>query len=386
VRRISITPRPDWVATAEKCGFKFHTIDGSVYWDESAYYAFTLEQIEKDIEDPTGEIHEMAMTLVDEVVASEELLTRLAIPGHYWDWIAHSWHAGHSHLYGRMDLAYDGTGPAKLYELNYDTPTSLYEASFFQWVWLDEQRNRGQLSSKADQYNLIQELLVGCFATIAKQLPRPFYFSAVRDSAEDQGTIAYLRDCATQSGLDSSVIAIEDIGLSTTGTFTDLNDIVIGTLFKLYPYEMMQADKFGTHLPTSGLQLIEPAWKTVLSNKGILPLLWERNAGHPNLLPAFFDDTLTTALPAGWVRKPLFSREGANIAMALPTGQVVASDGPYADGPMVRQAYHPLTRFEGGYPLIGSWVVGDRPAGMGIREDLGLITRDTSRFVPHLII
>jgi len=335
VRRIPIAPRPDWVATAEKCGFKFHTIDGSVYWDESAYYAFTLEQIEKDIEDPTSEIHEMAMALVDEVV---------------------------------------------------DTPTSLYEASFFQWVWLDEQRNRGQLSSKADQYNLIQELLVGCFATIAKQLPRPFYFSAVRDSAEDQGTIAYLRDCATQSGLDSSVIAIEDIGLSTTGRFTDLNDIVIGTLFKLYPYEMMQADKFGIHLPTSGLQLIEPAWKTVLSNKGILPLLWERHAGHPNLLPAFFDDAPTAALPAGWARKPLHSREGANITMALPTGQVVASEGPYADGPMIRQAYHPLTRFEGGYPLIGSWVVGDRPAGMGIREDVGLITQDTSRFVPHVIL
>jgi len=386
VRRVAIAPRPDWEATAEKCGFKFHTIDGSVYWDESAFYSFTLEQIEKDIEDPTAVLHEMAMALVDEVVASEELLTRLAIPRNYWDWIAQSWHLGEPHLYGRLDLAYGGTGPAKLYELNYDTPTSLYEASFFQWQWLEEQRNRGLVSKSADQYNLIQELLVGCFATIAKKLPRPFYFSAVRDSAEDQGTIAYLRDCATQSGLDSSVIAIEDIGLSTTGTFTDLNDIVIGTLFKLYPLEMMVAEKFGAHLPSSGLQLIEPAWKTVLSNKGILPLLWERHAGHPNLLPAFFDDAPTSALPSGWVRKPFFSREGANIAMALPTGQVVASDGPYTDGPMIRQAYHPLTRFEGGYPLIGSWVVGDRPAGMGIREDSGLITQDTSRFIPHAIL
>ena len=56
------------------------------------------------------------------------LLERLAIPREYWDWIADSWRRGEPHLYGRMDLAYDGRGPAKLYELNYDTPTSLYEA------------------------------------------------------------------------------------------------------------------------------------------------------------------------------------------------------------------------------------------------------------------
>jgi len=386
VRRVAIAPRPDWKETAHANGFHFHTIDGAPYWDESAYYEFSLEQIERDIEAPTGELHEMAMSLVSEILTSESLLTKLAIPRSHWDWIAESWHARHPHLYGRMDLAYDGTGPAKLYELNYDTPTSLYEAAWFQWVWLEEQKKRGHVPPRADQYNLIQELLVESFGTIAKRLPRPFYFSAVRDSAEDQGTIAYLRDCATQAGIDSGLIAIEDIGLSTTGTFTDLDSIVIGTLFKLYPLEMLTEDRYGSALPGSGLQLIEPAWKAVLSNKGILPLLWERATGHPNLLPSFFDESPTSALPRGWVRKPLFSREGANVTMALPNGESIVSDGPYTDSPMIKQAYHPLPKFDDGYPLIGSWVIADRPAGMGIREDSGLITQDTSRFIPHLIV
>jgi len=91
-------------------------------------------------------------------------------------------------------------------------------------------------------------------------------------------------------------------------------------------------------------------------------------------------------LADGWVRKPLFSREGANIRMRTLEGTTVESDGPYTEVPHIRQAYHPLTRFEGGYPLIGSWVVGDAPAGMGVREDAGLITRDTSRFMPHAIL
>lgn len=385
MKRVVIDPRPDWQATAARYGFRFHSVNGEPYWDESAYYMFTLKQIERDIEAPTGELHQMALSLVAEVVASESLMRQLAIPEPYWDWIAESWRRRQPHLYGRMDLVYDGTGPAKLYELNYDTPTSVYEAAFFQWIWLEEQQQCGLLSPDADQYNQLQELLVLAFATIGKSLRRPLYFTSVRHSLEDQGTIEYLRDCAIQAGVHGDMIAIEDIGLSRQGTFTDLRNKVIGTLFKLYPLEHLFADPYGSHLPRSGLQLIEPPWKAVLSNKGIMPLLWRRYPGHPNLLPAFFDEHPSEPLSPGWVRKPLFSREGANVQIALPGGECISSPGRYTRCPVIRQAFHPLPRFEGGYPLIGSWVVGDTPAGMGIREDATLITRDTSRFVPHVI-
>lgn len=386
MQRITISERPDWRASAERLGFQFHTIDGDPYWDESAYYSFTLAEIEQDIETPTGELHEMAMDLVGEVVRDDSLLRRLAIPDAYWTWIADSWREASPHLYGRMDFAYDGSGPAKLYELNYDTPTSLYEAAFFQWLWLEEQKARGVLPQHADQYNLLQETLIEAFGTIAKRLPRPLYFSAVRDSLEDQGTIAYLADCAEQAGLATRKIAIEDIGLSADGRYTDGDDSVIGALFKLYPLEFMFAEEFGAALPASRTVLIEPPWKAILSNKGILPLLWERHRDHPNLLPAFFDEKPADPLSAGWVRKPLFSREGANIEMRKRDGEIIRSDGPYTDAPFIRQAFHPLTKFDGGYPLVGSWVVADRACGIGVREDASLITQDTSRFVPHAIV
>ncbi|UXI67327.1 glutathionylspermidine synthase family protein [Tahibacter amnicola] len=386
MQRIAIAERPDWRETAASLGFRFHTIEGEPYWDESAYYAFTLPQIENDLEDPTTELHAMAMAMVDEVVGNEELLTKLAIPASYWEWIAASWRRRDPHLYGRMDLAYDGKSPAKLYELNYDTPTALYEAAFFQWVWLEQQQSRGQLGENLDQYNLIQDLLVEALGTIAPNLPKPLYFSAVRDSLEDQGTVAYLRDCAEQAGITTRSIAIEDIGLSEDGRFTDLDDYVIQSLFKLYPLEFMFAEEFGPALPHSGIQLIEPPWKSILSNKGILPLLWEKHRGHPNLLEAHFETADAGPLVDGWVRKPLFSREGANIAMRLRDGSVHESQGPYDDAPWIRQAAHPLPRFGDSYTVIGSWVIADRAAGIGIREDAGLITRDTSRFVPHVIV
>jgi glutathionylspermidine synthase len=48
---------------------------------------------------------------------------------------------------------------------------------------------------------------------------------------------------------------------------------------------------------------------------------------------------------------------------------------------------HPsqLPDFEGHFPVIGSWLIGQETAGIGIREADTLITDNLSMFVPHLI-
>src|SRR5690606_13416140 len=119
------------------------------------------------------------------------------------------------------------------------------------------------------------------------------------------------------------------------GQFADDQSRVIGTLFKLYPWEDMLRDDFAAHLQGSGTRFIEPPWKAVLSNKAILPLLWQMFPGHPNLLPAFFladvQEALAGGTPApevadafgaardllsqGYVTKPIFSREGAGVVL-----------------------------------------------------------------------
>ena len=177
--------------------------------------------------------------------------------------------------YGRIDFAYDGGGPAKLYELNYDTPTSLYESAYFQWLWLEQQINAGRLPVGTDQYNGIQENLCETFATLArdKRIGARVHFAAVRDSAEDQATVLYLRDCAHQAGVDTALIAVEDIGLSAEGWFTDTDDGVIQTLFKLYPLEFMMEEEFGPSLVADRMQLLEPPWKAILSIMLLLPLI-----------------------------------------------------------------------------------------------------------------
>lgn len=384
MERIACPERSDWRQQAERLGFLFHTFDGERYWDESAYYRFSLRQVEEDIEDVTNELHAMCMELVSRAVRDEVLLQRLAIPASHWDYLAESYRRGDPHLYGRMDLCYDGKGPAKLYELNYDTPTSLYESAFFQWLWLAQGVERGLLPKGADQFNAIQERLVEAFQQLP--MPTPFYFASVRDSAEDRGTVAYLQDIAAQAGLPTSYIAVEDIGVNIAGVFTDLNDRPIPALFKLYPWEFMFQEEFAQYLAGTQTYFFEPPWKSILSNKGALALLWEQYPNHPNLLPTFIEPGSTAEITDGWVRKPFFSREGANIELRTDAGQHLAVDGPYRDAPCVRQRFQPLPCFEGNYTLIGSWVIGDVASGMGIREDDTLITKDTSRFLPHIIV
>lgn len=387
MRRLSLPERPEWRAEAEALGFRFHTIGGEPYWVDDGAWQFTLRQVEDDLEAATAELHAMAMDLVAEVVRSEALMAKLAIPEAYRDWIAASWTRGDRHLYGRMDLAYTGTGPAKLLEFNYDTPTSLYESAYFQWLWLEARIARGDLPAGADQCNAIQDRLIEAFGLLRGELREPLYLTSVRDHLEDRGTVLYVRDCATQAGIDCRIIDLEDIGLSVDGRYTDTDDYVIESLFKLYPWEDLFAERYGSALPGSGLTAFEPPWKALLSNKGVLPLLWERHRGHPNLLEAHFDEG--AALAPGWVRKPIHSREGANVELILPDGGTAAEPGPYA-GPAIRQAWTPLATAdldgERFHAVIGAWVIGDTPAGMGIREDRGLITRDSARFLPHVIV
>jgi glutathionylspermidine synthase len=80
LRRIRCAERADWRERAQALGFRFHSPGGEPYWDESAYYGFTLAQVEQDLEDPTLALHRMALALVEDVVQSDALLDRLAIP------------------------------------------------------------------------------------------------------------------------------------------------------------------------------------------------------------------------------------------------------------------------------------------------------------------
>ncbi|MGO9260471.1 MAG: glutathionylspermidine synthase family protein [Bryobacteraceae bacterium] len=374
MRRIASTPRPSWQQRVEEAGLAWHTSQ-QPYWNESAFYQFTAQEV-ASLEAATNELEAMTLRAVEHVIENK-LYARMNVPPMAAPLIEASWQAEPPSLYGRFDLAYDGAGPPKLLEYNADTPTSLLEAAVVQWYWLQDTFPR------RDQFNSLHERLIALWTELAPSLPAKRIDLCSMDDLEDGMTVTYLQDTAQQAGLSAACFAIDEIGWDGS-TFVGPDERPLGAVFKLYPWEWMVREEFGQFLAAAPTLWIEPPWKMLLSNKGILPVLWELYPGHPNLLEARFDGPGPLE---SWVRKPLLGREGANITMHRPESDI-RTDGEYGSEGFVYQDLARIGSFDGKYPVVGSWVIGHEPgnaaAGIGIRESDTPITTNFSQFVPHL--
>ena len=72
----------------------------------------------------------------------------------------------------------------------------------------------------------------------------------------------------------------------------------------------MIREQFSPFLLETLVHWLEAPWKMILSNKAILPILHELFPDSPYLLPASFQP-----IQGPHIRKPILSREGANVAM-----------------------------------------------------------------------
>jgi glutathionylspermidine synthase len=397
MRRVTSLPRPFWQRRVEEAGLVWHSgpefahsecvvrvkefahsecvvrvnESQAPYWNECAFYEFSAREVDL-LEAATNELAQMALEAAQHIL-DERLYKRLAIPDLAIPLIEQSWQAEPPSLYGRFDLAYDGTGPPKLLEYNADTPTSLLEAAVVQWYWLED------VFPQRDQFNSLHPRLVERWRELAGRLPRQRLHFCSTDDAEDGMTVTYLLETAQQAGLTASISPIDEIGWNGAA-FVDPQEEPLTAIFKLYPWEWMVREEFGKFIETASAIWIEPPWKMLLSNKGILPILWQLYPGHPNLLEAYFD---VPGQLQYWAGKPMLGREGANVAVHSPDGNW-SSNGSYGAEGFVFQDLARIKSFDGKFPVIGSWMVGDAASGMGIRESSTPITSNTSQFVPHL--
>ena len=166
-------------------------------------------------------------------------------------------------------------------EYNADTPTALLEAAVVQWYWLEA------VKPGADQFNSIHERLIARWRELRERVsdPRLHLTGAFAEPEDLPHRSITCSDVAGQAGWSCAPLDISDIGWNGQ-VFTDLAETPLRLLFKLYPWEWLLREQFGPHLLTDAIGIVEPPWKMVLSNKAILPVLWEMFPGHPNLLPA----------------------------------------------------------------------------------------------------
>lgn len=390
--RKTFNKRNNYSEKLDEIGFQYHRVvssDGEMYWTEGAAYEFTLEEIEK-IEAVSEELHGMCLETVEGIIESGDYPVEFALNEATKSLIENSWRNNDFHVYGRFDLFIDPDGEIKMYEYNADTPTSLLESAVAQWQWLEEAEG----IPHRDQFNSIHEKLVARWEEAKKDLidPMLYLFAAKNGPFEDWGNLEYVAETALQGGWEVYLEEIENVGFnSEKKEFVDIDENKIEFAFKLYPWEWMMKEDFGELVAKTQTKWFEPPWKMLLSNKAILPVLWKRYPEHPNLLPSFFENERSSvSLQYMFVKKPILGREGANIQLAgtfadtLLNGSHLAAQ--YDEDGYIYQKYAPLPQFQGKHPLIGSWIIGDEPAGIGIREDKTIITGNGSHFVPHYFI
>jgi glutathionylspermidine synthase len=401
MKRVACTPRPDWRQRLDARGFGFHSIDEHgvdrsaetdkfLYWREDVAYEFTEAQVEH-LYEVSRELHAMSMDLAADLIGRGDLDCLRILPPAAQALVEASWAQRDPHLYGRFDISWNGIGEPKLLEYNADTPTSIIESAVAQWWWKEE------VKPGADQFNSLHEALVERLRGIAAATGvTTLHLACLFDSQEDVGNLEYLLDVALQAGLAGSLVDMGAIAVAADGRFADGDDRPIEACFKLYPWEWMVREPLAPHLGARATRWLEPPWKMVLSNKAMLALLWERHTGHPNLLPAAFTPEPFGSRPH--VRKPLLSREGANVSFIEGGQAMLETPGDYGADGFVYQGLAPVARYaapeatsihgplDAIHAVLGTWIVGDEAVGLCVREDPGPVTKNTAYFVPHYFV
>jgi glutathionylspermidine synthase len=370
MRREVLSPRPQLETRLRD--LNLWPADGQPYYDEGAAYVFTEAQVET-LYEATVELERMIGVAVDHVIAKNRF-SELGIPKNLATYAAETRKRGDPSIYGRMDLVYDGVHPPKLLEYNADTPTALFEASVLQWEWLKATHPDG------DQFNSIHEALIACWSNLRTISNKSrLTLIGMLEEEDDRATIAYMEDVAHQAGWVTVPTDIADLGHDQRG-FVDGEGVYVQAMFKLYPWDWMAREAFFDKLVALDTPVMETPWRVIAASKGILPILWELFPDHPNLLPASFSDR---ADQGPRVSKPMFGREGADVTFTDVAGAPRPVAGGYADQARVTQAYCPLPVFDGWHAVIGSWVIGGEPCGIGVREDRGMVTGVGAKFRPH---
>lgn len=378
------TERPNMAARHQEIGFVFADVQGK-YWDESLAVEFTEAEIDA-LEQAANDCYAMAMTAAGALIESgnDADLLAIGIPQRLIPFVRETWKGRDSYapaLYGRFDFALhveDDKLVPQCYEYNADTPTSLFEASIVQWQWLQDM-------GLPDQFNSLHEHLVARWQEIQPSLKGQMHFAAM-PTREDWSTALYLAETAQEAGVPiAPVMDMRDIALADSGkVFLDARDDnkihIIDSLFKLYPWEYLINEAFGNAPAMAQTQWLEPAWKLVLSSKGLLAKMHDLFPHSPWLLASSLKLDPSNTM---YVSKPCLSREGSGVKVVI-NGKTVFENpvGEHDCGQMV-QVYCPSYKIDGeGTIMAGVWMVGDTACGLGVRLD-GDITGNAARFLPH---
>lgn len=374
----------------EQMGFSWHTDkDGSAYISDELVCVSTSEA--NAYYAAANELYDMFVNAAQNVIDNERF-SELGIPFSLIDAIKMSWeNEVHWHLYGRFDFAggLDGV-PIKLIEFNADTPTSLFEAAILQWALL-----RQNDLNEQKQFNSIYEALMDNFKrliTLDASVEgfeehykgwKVLFASLAND--EDTITTKLLEHIAKEAGFATKFSYIDEVEFSPDGIFKDGE--AYEYLFKLIPWEQIAIEEGELAMLLTQIMrnqkaiILNPAYTLLFQSKGILKVLWELYPHHPLLLESANQRLINKKC----VKKPLFGREGANIAIIEPSGEIsFETSGYYANNGFIYQEFAEFNAHKKDFYQAGVFFAYEG-CGLGFRKG-GLVLDNYAKFAGHIVL
>lgn len=342
---------------------------------------------------------------------TDELLKDLGLPSETWSTVRLVVDPSIPTVVGRFDFANTPKG-LKMLEFNSDTPSGVVEAYY--------------VNEKVCQYFDVPDPNQGCrqhirsaFQHIYKlyqkmgYLTDNIYFTALGWHIEDRGTTQFLMN---ESGLNASFVPLKELAVHKKGLFVFEKETnayqPVHVLFRLHPLEIMAKEKDKQKQPIGAyllhliakkkLAIINPPNAFVSQTKAMQALIWKlHEENHSFFSPEEHEVIETYMLPTyldnpfkgkkGYVRKPVFGREGGAVTLFNKDGQELDKDKnkKYWDQPMIYQELVELETAEvptlkgmfQGKLLWGAFLMGGKPSAILARIDRN-ITGDMSYLLP----
>ncbi len=302
-----------------------------------------------------------------------------------WQLAGYTWERRdeHPHPFGRFDLSgvIDGRAP-KLIEFNADTATVLAEAALIQPIQ----------AGRAELWNDIVPRLQARLAELAerRQDLDNLVVIATLGGGEDNDSAIVWQNAANLAHMDADIAELPNLTFSPgEGLFLERDGwFKYGILVKMLPWDWIDREEpellnlLRRMIEGRELAVVNPPYTALMQSKAMLAELWRRHPGHPLLLPAGWS---TPADVGSYVTKPLFGREGENVAVFEGDAKVAEAPGEFADQARIWQQFEPLPADEDGDVYQAGVYWAGTACGLAYRRRDGLIVDEDAEFVGHVL-
>ncbi len=358
---------------------------------------------ERELIRATNELHLMYLHATEVVLRDDTLLEHFNIPKVLWPRLKRSWQTRrHQMISGRFDFCMTAKG-LKVYEYNADSASCHTEAGLIQGLWAEAIGCRDGEDAGADLLSSMTETWRHSGVTGRVHILQD-------DDKEEDYHAQFMQLAMHNAGIETRIIrGLGGLHWNANGEVVDAEGDVISCVWKTWAWETaldhirdeceneLNAPPIRTGAADEPVRLIdvllrpevqvyEPLWTLIPSNKAILPVLWSLFPHHRYLLNSSFE--LSDELIAhGYVRKPIAGRCGDNVSLVDKHDSVLGeTSGRFAEQNVIYQELWRLPQIGSYRVQICTFALGGSYGGSCVRIDDSLIITTDSDLLPLRVV